>query len=150
MITDMKDAVAAKGEEDKGFTIDTHGILKIANAAHRGMVQKNNEKDTVNAGSRRNGFLSWRPSLNQGKFARADTQKWCQNPDGPVKFPGGSHRMREDWHKERYDWLDADGKPVIEDLKGAPRHGATNEWKEIPPNYIIKEKEEKEEKEKKG
>ena len=46
---------------------------------------------------------------------RADTQKWCQNPDGSVKFPLCSHRMREDWHKERYDWLDADGKPVTED-----------------------------------
>ena len=94
MTTDMKGATKAKGEECKGFKIDTLGILKIATAAHKGMVHRNVMKDSVLAGARRNGFLFWRPDPHTGKLVRADTQAWCQNPDGSVKFPLGSHRMR--------------------------------------------------------
>ena len=115
MITDIKDSAKAKGEECKGFKIDTLGILKIANAAHKGMVYRNDMGESVLAGTRRNGFLFWRPDPHTGKLVRADTQAWCQNRDGSVKFPLGSHRMRDSWHKDRDSWLDPDGKPVPED-----------------------------------
>ena len=64
---------------------------------------------------RRNGFLSWRPDLEQGKFVRSDEQAWCQTPDGSMKFQEGSHRLRDEWLNERYNFLDAEGKSVKED-----------------------------------
>ena len=79
------------------------------------MVEKNNDSDSVIAGARRNCMLSWRPDLVQGKFVRADSQKWCQDADGSVKYPEGSHRMRDDWKKDRYEFLTPEGKPVVED-----------------------------------
>ena len=83
-----------------GLKIDCCRILKIANAARQGMAKANAEKKTVIAGARISAFLCLRPDLAQGKFVKAEDQKRCQNEHGSVKFPLGSHRMREDWHKE--------------------------------------------------
>ena len=114
LITEMKERDAAEGKESD-FKVGTYEILVIANEAHKGMVEKNLKEDSVLAGMRRNGFLSWRPDLEQGKFVRSDEQAWCQNPDGSVKFQEGSHRLRDEWLHERYNFLDAEGKPVKED-----------------------------------
>ena len=115
MITELKDQAKAVGKEAIGFKLDTYGILKVVNAAHDKMVDSNDKKDTVLAGTRRNGFLEWRPDPVLKKLVRADEQAWCRNADGSIKFPLGSHRMREDWHKDRHSWLQPDGTPVVED-----------------------------------
>ena len=46
---------------------------------------------------------------------RADSQSWCKNEKGEIKFPQGSHRMKESWLDARYDWLDETGRPKKED-----------------------------------
>ena len=126
----MKDEANAKGEECKGFKIDTFGILKIANAARQGMKIHNDTKDSVLACTRRNGFLFYRPDFHTGKLVRADTQAWCQNPDGTVKYPLGSHRMRSSWYEDRGNWLDPDGKPVAEDWSQSSSCNAANQMGE--------------------
>ena len=59
-----------------------------------------------------------------------EDQAWCRNEDGSVKYPIGSHRMKEDWHKERYDWPDDQGKPIQEAWTKSECCNKVNKWDE--------------------
>ena len=133
IITEVKEDAELKGQP-ADFKIGTYELLRIANAAHQGMVEKNLTQDSVLAGMRRNGFLSWRPDLEKGQFVRADEQDWCKNADGTVKFPEGSHRMKDDWLVENYNFLSPEGKPVLEDWSCASASSKVNEMME--PEYM--------------
>lgn len=80
------------------------------------MVRENLEKDTVLAGMRRNGIFAWRPDKELGKLVKAETLSWCKKAGtDTLQFKEGSHRMRDCWFENRYNWLDADGRPKKED-----------------------------------
>jgi hypothetical protein len=77
-------------------------IMWALSKAHAEIVSQNLEQEFVLAAARRNFFLSWRPALSQGRFIRTDSEPWC------LQFPEGSHRIDQQWAKERYQWLSPD------------------------------------------
>ena len=111
----MRETAKATGEEKITYKCGPKEIMLLSLAAHRAMVASNQKQHVVLAGSRRDGWLAWRPVLAQSKFVRADSQSWCKNEKGEIKFPQRSHRMKESWLDARYDWLDEAGRPKKED-----------------------------------
>ena len=61
-------AAALKAGRPASFACGTEEIMRIAQAAHRSMIIKNEKENVVLAGLRRNGTLSWRPNLSSGKM----------------------------------------------------------------------------------
>ena len=81
--------------------------MRIAQAAHKSMLLKNEKENVVLAGLRRNGMLSGRPDLRTGKM---------EKPGGALaKLEVGSHRMRESWLEGRMSWIDETGRPIAPD-----------------------------------
>lgn len=102
---DLRAEALKRCSEPPAFVCGPYEILRVAFGAHEHQVKLNNENQTILKGLRRNGMLSYRPSLSKGKLVRSDTQPWCQD------MPEGNHRMPEHWLKHRYDWLNEDGVP---------------------------------------
>ena len=69
-------------------------MLKLIYEAHIHTVQLNAKDTLVLAGLRRNGMLSWRPSVSQMKLVRSDSQQWAKG------LPEGSHRYPAEWLKD--------------------------------------------------
>jgi len=96
----------SSGQPAPAVVVGPFEMLKIAHAAHEYQVKLNSENDTVLCGLRRNGMLSYRPSLSQGCLVRSDTQKWAKDK------PEGNHRMPKKWLRNRYEWRDEAGVPL--------------------------------------
>ena len=105
---DMKRDMRAVGEASgkaASFACGPAEMLKLIYEAHMHTVQLNAKDNLVLAGLRRNGMLSWRPSVSQMKLVRSDSQQWAKD------LPEVSHRYPAEWLKDRYSWLDEAGAP---------------------------------------
>ena len=102
------------------------GVERMAECldyAMRAMIKRNNEKDWVLAGLRRNGFLAMRP----GEDGR---MKWCGEEAWAKDKPLGSTRIHEGWLKNRIIHV-KNGKieePNWARLEGAKELGDLVEW----------------------
>ena len=76
----------------------------MAYAAHMRAVDNNARENVVLGGLRRNGMLSFRPSLSSGCLMRSSCQGWAQ------ELPEGGHRYPKEWLRERYEWQDNKGR----------------------------------------
>jgi hypothetical protein len=97
----MKDGI----ENLPSFKCGHYEILKISFEGHEYMESLNAENQKVLMGSRRNGMLSYRPSLSAGKLVRSEEQEWAKD------MPESSHRIPKSWWHKRYEGMDEDGVP---------------------------------------
>ena len=104
MKREMRNTGEASGKV-ANFVCGPFQVLRLIHEAHMHTVSCNLKTNFVLAGLRRNGMLSWRPSLSQMKLVRSDGQAWAQ------QLPEGSHRYPSEWLKDRYSWLDEHGTP---------------------------------------
>ena len=81
-------------------------ILLVALAMNSGMVALNRKSATVLQACRAGGWLAYRPD-SSGKLQKADTEVWAQ------VHPQAAGRVSAAQLANRYDWLDADGKPCM-------------------------------------
>ena len=88
------------------FRCGYYEVVRSLTQAVTSLQKKFEDKDTLVAAARRNGWMALRPSLSQKKFVRCDEQDWCK------KYKEGSHRMQRDWNENRYKWLDEAGLPT--------------------------------------
>ena len=129
MKQEMRDEAVAMGTVET-FKCGPKEVLRVAYAAHMRAVENNARENVVLAGLRRNGMLSFRPSLSSGCLVRSDCQGWAK------KLPEGGHRYPKDWLTERYEWQDEEGrarKPkwkkcgpgvkTVEDMEDPEPHG---------------------------
>ena len=81
-------------------------IVQVAVAMHTGMVELNSKSDTVLQACRAGGWFAYRPN-SAGKLLPADREVWAQ---AHVQAAGrvAAHQLAE-----RFDWLDAAGKPQL-------------------------------------
>eukprot|EP00438_Fugacium_kawagutii_P001387 Skav209305 [mRNA] locus=scaffold994:205116:208401:- [translate_table: standard] len=116
--------------EDVAAPSDIHklSIMEIAECLDKSMqkmIEKNDEKQWVLAGLRRNGFLVMRPD-QQGKMVHQVDQPWCE--DKPI----GSSRISQTWMKNRLSWVKEGGMkveaPVWERIEGAKEPADLIEW----------------------
>eukprot|EP00438_Fugacium_kawagutii_P015848 Skav209332 [mRNA] locus=scaffold241:476:7318:+ [translate_table: standard] len=116
--------------EDVAAPSDIHklSIMEIAECLDKSMqkmIEKNDEKQWVLAGLRRNGFLVMRPD-QQGKMVHQVDQPWCE--DKPI----GSSRISQTWMKNRLSWVKEGGMkvepPVWERIEGAKELADLIEW----------------------
>ena len=91
-------------------------VLRIAFEAHEYIENLNLQNQVVLRGLRRNGMLSWRPSLSRGCLLRSDEQQWAR------EMVEHSHRIPNGWWAERYQWLSSEGRPLPPDY--SQHHGA--------------------------
>ena len=105
MKAEMRDEAVAMGTVES-FKCGPKEVLRVAYAAHMRAVENNARDKVVLAGSRRNGMLSFRPSMGKGRLMRSDCQAWAQ------ELPEGGHRYPKDWLRERYEWLGESGRAL--------------------------------------
>eukprot|EP00438_Fugacium_kawagutii_P003448 Skav229316 [mRNA] locus=scaffold2616:95961:99953:+ [translate_table: standard] len=100
-------------------------IAECLDMSMQKMIDKNDKKQWVLAGLRRNGFLVMRPD-QQGKMVHQIDQPWCQ--DKPI----GSSRISQTWLKNRLSWVKERGMkvepPVWERIEGAKELADLIEW----------------------
>ena len=84
-------------------------IMKIVYEAQQAQKKRAAEVEWIVKGLRRNGYLHWRPDLQQMKMVKSEDQDWtADKPEGFYRFPSR-------WLEERGDWL-KNGKPERADL----------------------------------
>jgi hypothetical protein len=90
----------------RSISIGALEIMTIVAEAHDKQVQRQDKDNLVLNANRRNGWLTWRPNLETGKFELSGSQEWAKG------MPEVSHRLPEYWMRDRDKWLDPDGKPL--------------------------------------
>jgi len=105
---EMKQAAAAKGARAQ-FKCGPYELLRVVQAGQQSLEKQNLEHQTILRACRRNGLLSWRPSLVKGVLERSDSQQWAAD------LREGSGRLHSKWFDNRYKFLDATGRPVEPD-----------------------------------
>jgi hypothetical protein len=105
---EMKQAAAASGTRAQ-FKCGPYELLRVVQAGQQSLEKQNLEHQTVLRAARRNGLLSWRPSLVKGVLERSDSQQWA------AELKEGSGRLHSRWLDNRYSYLDATGRPVEPD-----------------------------------
>jgi hypothetical protein len=98
---EMRDQ-ASMQDQSASFRCGPYEVLRISYEAHVHMVELNAKENTVVRALRRNGMLSYRPSLSQNKMVRSDEQDWASGED----MKEGSHRIPKCWFDDRYSWLE--------------------------------------------
>ena len=89
------------------FKVGAEEVMRISKAFHDGTVARNAADKIVLAGSRRNGMLSFRPSLKHKRLVPVELQEWA------AQFPFESHRLKTSWTEDRTKFLDDTGKPQL-------------------------------------
>ncbi len=108
--------VAAKQLKQRvNLSCSAYEIMRIAAKAHEGVVKRNAETKLVLAVLRRNGQLGYRPNPAAGKLEKVETEKGTWSQD----LKEGSHRYPDSWLEQRYNWLDARGRPAPVDWRRA-------------------------------
>jgi len=108
LMLETKMAAEAAGTKPV-YSCGAEQIMELASAAHEALVKKQLAKEFVVAGAYRNGMLAYRPSFTEGKLVKSCEQEWAK------KLQLGSHRLKESWLTERYNWLDENGVPIEPD-----------------------------------
>ena len=98
---EMRDQASMEGQS-ASFRCGPYEVLRISYEAHVHMVELNAKENTVLRALRRNGMLSYRPSLTQNKMVRTDEQDWASGED----MKEGSHRIPKCWFEDRYSWCE--------------------------------------------
>ena len=128
MKAEMRDEAVALGTVET-FQCGPREVLRVAYAAHMRVVENNERDRIVLAGLRRNGMLSYRPSLSSGCLVRSDCQAWAQ------ELPEGGHRYPREWLRERYEWVDEEGRALKPDWKNCgPGMKSIEDMEDAAPN----------------
>jgi hypothetical protein len=101
-------AAAAKAGLKPILKCGAFEILSIIKKSVDQLEVRCRKDNLVLAAGRRNGMLAYRPDFEAGRLVKPDEQPWCKDiPPCAV-----SHRLKPEWSKDRYNWLDKDGVPV--------------------------------------
>ena len=102
-------------------------LLQVSQAMHDRMVSLNNSSDTVLQACRAGGWFAYRPD-ETGDLHRADRQEWAQ------AHPQAAGRVSVAQLAGRYDWLDEQGKPQIQQPDWAQNQ---NEAEDLPVKPVF-------------
>ena len=114
-IVSEKKMAAKRAGEEMSLECKPYEIMRIANAAHDGVLKRNTDQQIVLKGLRRNGQLGYRPDLDQQKLVKVEMKEKTWS-DGMKE---GSHRYPDQFLQDRYDWLDSTGRPIPVDWRRA-------------------------------
>ena len=90
----MKQAASASGTRAQ-FKCVPYELLRVVQAGQQSLEKQNLEHQTVLRSARRNGLLSWRPSLVKGVLERSDSQQWA------AELEEGSGKLHSKWLDNR-------------------------------------------------
>ena len=99
-----------QGSDKKDHSVWKVGPLQIVQSvvhAQDFMYQKNLRDSWVLKAAVRNGILAYRPNPQTNKLEKLLSQDWIAQED--IGF--GSKRYPPEWLKDRYKWLDTEGRP---------------------------------------
>ena len=130
VLTDQKHAAQAAGVEPM-YSCGPEQIVRIAAGAHARLEQAQEEDDFIVAGMCRAGHFAYRPSLAEQKLVNPweQEQEWTKVDGRKI----GSHRMKDEWLDQRYQWRDAKGVPVPPDFS---RSSAKRLERMAEPDYM--------------
>ena len=122
------DKIMAKNQKAMGtsevYQMSMKDIAQCLHEGMEGMVEKNNERQWVLKGLRRNGFLAMRPG-------RDGIMKWCGEEPWAKDMPLGSDRIHEGWLKNRLAHVEKHGvitPPNWTRIQGAKELADLVEW----------------------
>ncbi len=140
---DFRAVARLAGERCVYNNLNHEDTLRLIQNACRDLEFDAKKTDVVLCGLRRNGMLAYRPDFkrnengtvdySEGKFIKAHEQDWAKEK------PMGSHRMLDEWHEDRFEFLDAETRrPKPADWTQIS--GATKEADLAELDYCSKEK----------
>ena len=88
------------------FACGAKEILQIIREAEVLQLARQTERPWVVQACRRNGWLHWRPNLEEGKLVQSSDQSWSEDA------PEGCYRLPSRWIAERGAFVDGAGKPL--------------------------------------
>ena len=85
-------------------------VLKVIHDALKQLKARTLKENLVMKACLRNGLLAWRPNMEKKVLEKVEpeTQPWCKD----LPAVGDSHRLKPQWVKHRFAWLDSDGVPL--------------------------------------
>ena len=95
-------------------------LMQVSQAMHDRMVSLNNSDDTVLQACRAGGWFAYRPD-ETGALQRADRQEWAQ------AHPQAAGRVSVAQLADRFDWLDEQGKPQMQQADWAKKQEETSD-----------------------
>jgi len=104
-------AAAAKAGLQPVLKCGAFEILSIIKKSVDQLEVRCRKDNLVLAAARRNGMLAYRPDFAVGRLVKPDEQPWCKD----LPPCAASHRLKPEWCKDRYSWLDEQGVPVEPD-----------------------------------
>ena len=108
---ELRQAAESAGQGMPSFKCGYYEMIRVAYETFVQLKELQYSRGTLLAAARRNGWLSFRPSLSSGKMEDSSQQAWASG------YPEGNHRMKHSWIEARKRLIDESGKllPVYDE-----------------------------------